>query len=113
MIVHPFPQRPWENASVPADANQRLPDFNDLTDAPQLASVAVLQVAAKVAAESLLAQHGVARRLVDELDPSADCIVPILARLIVERCTELSELIAAYRLAAVRPDRNDLADDPF
>jgi hypothetical protein len=113
VIVHPCPRRPWEVASAPADANQRLPDFNDLADDPQLASLAVLQVAARVAGESLLAHHGVGRRLVDEVSEDPDCVVAVLAHVIVERCNDISELIAAYLLASRRAATDDRADFPF
>lgn len=113
MIVHPCPQRPWEIARSHAEVDQPLPDFNDLDDDPQLASVAILQVAAKVTAESLLAQHGVSRRLVDQICDDPVCIIAVLAHVIVGRCNEMSELIAAYRLVARHPPRDDLDEFPF
>jgi hypothetical protein len=90
-----------------------LPDFNDLADEPQLASVAVLQVAARVASESLLAHHGVGRRLVDDVSEDPDCVNLVLAHVIVQRCNDLSELIAAYRLASQRTPSDDSEDFPF
>lgn len=107
------PRRPWESACIKPHAGKPLPDFVDLSDEPQLASVAVLEVAAQVVAHALPAHHGVGRRLRDEMTNDPDCITAVLAHLIVDQCNDLCELIAAYRLAAQRPRPDDSCDFPF
>jgi|APMed6443717190_1056831.scaffolds.fasta_scaffold111580_2 hypothetical protein len=113
MTARVCPRLPWERACFKLDASQQLPDSVDLSDEPQLASVAVLQAAAKVAAHALDAHYGVGRRLQDELCEDPDCIIAVLAHLIADRCNELSELIATYRLALQRPRSDDQSDLPF
>jgi len=113
MTTRLCPRLPWERACFKHDASQQLPDSVDLTDEPQLASVAVLQGAAQVAAHALDAHYGVGRRLRDELSQDPDCIVVVLAHLIVDQCNELSELLAAYRLALQRPSPDDQSELPF
>ncbi len=107
------PRQPWERACPKADASQQLPDFVDLSDEPQLASVALLHVAAKVVAHSLPAHHGVGRRLVDELCNDPSCITAVLAHLIADHCNELSELIDAYQLAIQSTSTDDQSEFPF
>jgi hypothetical protein len=115
MIVHPSRSRPWDIARAQTPPPQGLPDLNDLDDDPQLGPVALLQATATVTVSALLAQHGAGRRIPDELTDSPDCIVAVLARLLVLRCEELAELLAAYRLALQQQQSaaDDIADHPF
>lgn len=115
MIVHPSRTRPWEIANAPTPAVQSLPDLNDLNDDPQLGAIALLDAAAKVTAAALLAQHGAAARIADEVTDSPDCISVLLARLVVLRCEELTELLAGYRVALQHSASaaDELADEPF
>ena len=115
MIVHPSRSRPWEIAHASTPSPQGLPDLNDLDDDPQLGPVALLQAAATVTASALLAHHGAAGRIVDELTDSPDCMAAVLARLLVLRCEELTDLLAAYRLAFQQQQSaaDDIADRPF
>lgn len=115
MIVHPSRTRPWETANDSTQSPQGLPDFNDLDDEPQLGPIALLDAAAKVTAAALLAQHGAAGRIADEVTHTPDCIAVVLARLIVLRCEELTELLAGYRVALQHSESaaDDVADQPF
>ncbi len=115
MIAHPSPERPWEITHLSVASTQRLPDLVELEENPQLGPIALLQAAADVTVHALLAQHGVARGLADELSECPDCVVAVLARLIVMRCEELSEMLSAYRFGLQRPtpDPDDVSDDPF
>jgi len=90
-----------------------LPDFNDLEDAPQLGAVSLLGVAARVAASALLAHHGPGPGVADELTGSAECVTPVLARLIIARCDELLELVDVYQLSLQMHDADELQDDPL
>lgn len=115
MIVHPSRSRPWEIARAETQPPLRLPDLNDLDDDPQLGPVALLQAAATVTASALLAQHGAAGRIEDEVSGSPDCIAAVLARLLVLRCEELTELLAAYRIALEQQQSaaDCISDHPF
>jgi len=103
----------WEASRSHANDGPLLPDLNDLDDAPQLAAVSLVGAAARVAAAALLAHHGPGPRVGDEITHSAECIIPVLARVIIGRCDELVELVEAYRLALRITDVNDLHDLPF
>ena len=100
-------RKPWEPACLQAKACTKLPDFIDLSDEPQLASVTLLQINAKVVAQSLLAHHGAGRCLADELSNDPHCITAVLAHLIAEQCTSMSELVEAYLLAVRNTERDD------
>lgn len=113
MTMHVCPHKPWQRACFKLDTSGQLPDFVDLSEQPQLACVAVLHVAAKTVAQALAAHHGVGRRLQDELCEDPDCVITVLAHLIADQCNQLSELIAAYRLAVHRPVPDDKHELPF
>jgi len=116
MIVHPSPHKPWQVKYVSAACTLRRPDLVELEENPQLGPITLLQDAANITVPALLAQHGVARGLADELTDCPDCVVAVLARLIVMRCEELSEMLSAYRFSLQRPTPDppaNLRDDPF
>lgn len=94
---------------------QELPSTDHLCESPQLASLAVLQAALRLASQVLDIQHPELGSL-DTLAPRAD-IDSILAQLIVDRSRELSELITCYRINLHPPldlfRLVDPADIPF
>jgi len=114
MRVQSLPQRPWETRRPSPSHRPLLPDFNDLDDAPQLGAVSLVGAAAHVAAAALLSQHGPGPHVADEITHNAECVIPVLARVLIARCDELVELVDAYRVSLQLRDAEDESpDDPF
>lgn len=91
---------------------RQLPSLAALVDAPQLSSLALLELALLVVPRDLdLHQEhlGALRDLVH--DASDDLAPPLLAQLICDRCRELGELTAAYRRALCSAGRHPDPDD--
>lgn len=101
---------------LPACA-QDLPSTDHLCQAPQLASLAVLQAALRLATQVLDIQHPEIGALPDLAADGDSAVDSILAQLIVDRCRELSELVTCYRLNLHPPARRrtvtDFGDEPF
>lgn len=92
---------------------------HELQDAPQNAILGVLEHALVVAGTSLMVEHPSVGRVSECYE---GCVPPrqiLLAQLIVDRCTELRELIGWYRRSCPRVltdylDRDDIAEGlPF
>jgi hypothetical protein len=81
-----------------------LPSAVALLDAPQLASLSLLQAALRVVPRDLDLHDSNVQPLCDLLlDCPANVPASMLAQLIIDRCRELSELVAAYRTALSHP----------
>jgi hypothetical protein len=87
-------------------SHTELPSAVALLDAPQLASISLLQAALRVVPTDIDLHDSNLRPLCDLLlDCPANVPASLLAQLIVDRCRELSELVTAYRTAlSHRPD---------
>jgi hypothetical protein len=86
---------------------KRLPSRRVLLAAPELAEIAILDLALKVVARALRAQHATARV---EFDPSEPATITA-ARTLAQRCDVLRTTIAHYRrsvLSACRPAADDV-----
>jgi hypothetical protein len=97
-----------------------LPRPAEIEDAPQSAVLAVVEHALGVASTSLLVEHPCLGQLGLCYEGRLPPRQSLLAQLIVDRCTELSELIRWYRrscpraLANPRLSKEDQGeDDPF
>jgi hypothetical protein len=90
--------------------SQDLPNFLDLEEAPELGPIALLRAAISVTQTALEASMGPAATLREAVEWQPGCDVPLLARLAVDRCRELDELLACYRIAVMSP-RHDPDDD--
>ena len=89
-----------------------LPPLATLSDAPQLSSLALLELALVVVPRDLELHQAHLGALCDLVDqPLDNPIAALLAQLLSDRCRELSELTAAYRRALDRIDPHDLYDD--
>ena len=89
---------------------QTLPSTDHLCQSPQLASLAVLQAALRLASQVLDIQHPELGALCD-LAPDGDTD-SILAQLIIDRCRELSELITCYHVTLHPPRDSPPRIDP-
>lgn len=90
-----------------------LPSAVALLDAPQLSSLSLLQAALRVVPRDLNLHDENVRPLCDLLlDRPPNAPASVLAQLIIDRCRELSELLAAYRTALAHPP-DPFASDPF
>jgi hypothetical protein len=76
-------------------SSQHLPSTDELCQSPELAVLAILQSALRVASQVLDIQNPLAGTL-DALSPDPD-VDAIVAQLIIDRCRELSELVSSYR----------------
>lgn len=85
------------------------PGLASLKQHPQLGTVALLQSATDLTVTALFASHGPAIDPCDELFESPQCSAAFIARFITIRCGELSDLLAAYRIAICH--RSDTSDD--
>ncbi len=76
--------------------------LHEIEDAPQTAILGVLEHALLVASTNLIIEHP----SIGQISESYEGRVPprdvLLAQLVVDRCTELSELIGWYRLSCRR-----------
>jgi len=109
MTTHRLAERPWELVrSLPAWAT-KLPDADDIDHHPQLGPIALLQSTADLAVIALHSRHGIATSPSDELLENPHGSSAFIARLVVFRCVELSDLLAAYRIAIHR--ESDDSDD--
>jgi hypothetical protein len=80
-----------------------LPSPAALVDAPQLSSIALLELALLVVPRDLDLHDNNIGSLSDLLDdPPPNLVASLLAQLISDRCRDLSILTAAYRTALVR-----------
>jgi hypothetical protein len=87
---------------VPGDGF--LPSAAALIDAPQLSSIALLELALLVVPRDLDLHDNNIGSLSDLLDdPPPNLVASLLAQLISDRCRDLSTLTAAYRVALARP----------
>jgi hypothetical protein len=90
-----------------------IPDVHEIEDAPQTAILGVLEHALLVACSSLMVEHpsiGQVSECYEGRVPPRDVL---LAQLVVDRCTELSDLIGWYRRSCARALTNQplLAED--
>ena len=91
--------------SRPPASHTELPSTVALLDAPQLASISLLQAALRVVPTDIDLHDSNLRPLCDLLlDCPPNVPASLLAQLIVDRCRELSELVTAYRTALSNPD---------
>ena len=94
-----------------------LPTLAALVDAPQLSSLALLELALVAVPRDLDIHEAHLGALGDLLDDAPHNLpTALLAQLISDRCRELSELTAAYRRAlatADPPGLYDNAEPPF
>jgi hypothetical protein len=87
-----------------------LPSMIALADSPQLASMALLQTALRVVSTSLDLYHPGLGSVKQVARDEHAWPPSLLAQLIADRCHELSDLIAAYRIA-LHPAHDDLLLD--
>jgi hypothetical protein len=81
-----------------------LPSLAALVDAPQLSSIALLELALLVVPRDLDLHDNNIGSLSDLLDdPPENLVASLLAQLISDRCRDLSILTAAYRKALAQP----------
>lgn len=84
-----------------------------LLDAPQLASLALLELALLVVPRALDVHddgHGALLDILDEPPPNP--VAALLAQLVIDRCQDLSILVAAYRKAIAQPPWGDGQSPP-
>lgn len=93
-------------------SHQELPSTDHLYEAPQLATLALLQANLRVAGQVLGIQHPELGSLQPLRDPPESD--ELLAQLIIDRCRELSELVTKYR-QVLHPERHRRCpfDDDF
>jgi len=91
----------------------RLPDFVDLEDAPQLGPIALLQAALHVTSTMLDAQHSSVASVREAVAYEPHYPAVLLGRLVCDRCRELSELLVCYRTALNVQDQDDFDGSPF
>ena len=81
-----------------------LPSTTALIDAPQLSSIALLELALLVVPRDLELHDNNIGSLYDLLDnPPPNLVASLLAQIISDRCRDLSILAAAYRTALAQP----------
>jgi len=97
----------------PPSTAERLPDFVDLDDAPQLGPIALLQVALQVTTTALDLHHPSVASLREAVVLEPDCPSTLLAQLVCDRCGELYDLLVCYRLALSSPARDGADSDVF
>ncbi len=97
-----------------------VPDVHEIEDAPQTAILGVLEHTLQVAGTSLIVEHPPLGALGECYEGRVPPRNVLLAQLIVDRCSELSELIGWYRRSCPRALTNqplfaeDKAEqDPF
>ncbi len=93
-----------------------LPPLSVLVDAPQLSSLALLELALAVVPRDLDLHEPHLGAIYDIIDDSPDNLpAALLAQLISDRCRELAELTTAYRhaLATADPTERYDAEPPF
>jgi hypothetical protein len=112
MRIHRPVERPWATVRLPPAWATGLPELGDLNHDPQLGAVALLQAASRVTESALQSRHGVAGDPSDEVFEHPDCSAPFIARLVLIRCRELTDLLAAYRIA-IRRGSDSHDDDDF
>lgn len=89
-----------------------LPSLAALVDAPQLSSLALLELALLVVPRDLDLHQEHLGALWDLVEEGSDDVAPtLLAQLISDRCRELGELIAAYRHALASAGQRAERDD--
>lgn len=88
----------------------QLPTMMALAECPQLASLALLQTALRVVSTSLDLYHPDLGSIQDVVRDSGARPPSLLAQLVVGRCHELADLVAAYRIA-LHPPPEDFVDD--
>lgn len=97
---------------ISPDRTTDLPSCAQLYEAPQLGSLALLQVALRVVPTEIDLHDSNVRPLSDLLLDCPDNLpASLLGQLIIDRCRELSELVTAYRLALYRPLSGHPDDD--
>ena len=111
MRLHRPADRPWDSVRLPPAWATGLPELGDLEREPQLGAVALLQAAAGVTGSALQSRHGVEGDPSDEVFEHPDCAAPFIARLVILRCKELAELLAAYRIAIQQAFDSQESDD--
>lgn len=96
-----------------------VPGSAELEDAPQSAILAVLEHALLVGRTSLIVEHPCVGQLGECYEGQLPPSYSLLAQMIVDRCSELSELIGWYRRSCPRSlthqrDNDEVAEDgPF
>lgn len=93
-----------------------LPPLAVLVDAPQLSSLALLELALAVVPRDLDLHEPHLGAIYDLIDDAPDNLpTALLAQLICDRCRELAQLTAAYRhaLATADPAERYHAEPPF
>jgi hypothetical protein len=90
-----------------------VPRAPEIQDAPETAILAVLEHALLVASTTLMVEHPPIGQVSECYEGRVPPRNVLLAQLIVDRCTELSELICWYRRSCPRALTNHslLADD--
>lgn len=83
--------------------------LHEIEDAPQTAIMGVLEHALLVASTSLMVEHPSIGQISETYEGRVPPRNVLLAQLVVDRCTELSDLIGWYR----RSCRRTLADHPL
>ena len=102
----PVPKRQDSTADL-------LPDFVDLGDAPQLGPIALLQAALNVTRTALDLHHTSVDSVREAILYEPYCPATLLAQLLSDRCRELCDLLACYRIALSVPDQDERDDDVF
>jgi len=92
-----------------------VPDHYEIEDAPEIAVLTVLENTALVARISLLGEHPPIGRLAECYEGRLPPRQILLAQLIVDRCSELADLIGWYRrscphLLSNHPDSDDISE---
>jgi hypothetical protein len=96
-----------------------VPGPSEIQDSPQNAILGVLEHALLVAGTSLMVEHPAIGRVSECYEGRVPPRQTLLAQLIVDRCTELGDLIGWYRRSCRRVltdpmDRDDIAEGlPF
>lgn len=108
-IRHLHPHRDSALCSCP---ERLLPSLAALVDAPQLSSLALLELALLVVPRDLDLHQENLGALWDLVEEGSGDVAPtLLAQLISDRCRELGELTAAYRHALASSTSNGECDD--
>lgn len=97
-----------------------VPDVHEIEDAPETAILGVLEHALQVGSTSLIVEHPPIGALSECYEGRVPPRNVLLAQLIVDRCSELSELIGWYRRSCPRTltnqpllDEDRAEQDPF
>lgn len=96
-----------------------VPGLHEIQDAPETAILGLLEHALLVASTSLVVEHPAVDRISECYEGRLPPRNVLLAQMVVDRCTELSDLISWYRRSCAREsagaaDRDDIGEGlPF